>query len=101
MAERKGFQGHFGYLTVIPTVPRKPDLPRPASNFIHGLQSLSRHRRPRISHRREADNGASKISSTSQSNASHHNWGVLLELTSTMGMEFEIYLTCSTRSVQL
>src|SRR5215471_14441040 len=56
---------------------------------------------PRISHKREADNGATKISSTPQSNASHHNSAVLVELTSTMGMELEIHLTCSTRSVQL
>src|SRR5215469_3929579 len=57
---------------------------------------------PRISHKREADNnGVDKISSTSQSSASHHNSAVLAELTSTMGMELEIHLTCSTRSVHL
>src|SRR5215470_18793930 len=56
---------------------------------------------PRISHKREADTGVNKISSTPQSSASHHNSAVLVELTSTMGMELEINLTCSTRSVQL
>src|SRR5262249_3139226 len=56
---------------------------------------------PRISHKREADNGSNKMSSTPQSSASHHNSAVLVELTSTMGMELEIHFTCSTRSVQL
>src|SRR5262249_5180300 len=68
-------------------------------------RSPAKHHRPvecpRISHKREADNGVNKISSTPQSSASHHNSAVLVELTSTMGMELEINLTCSTRSFQL
>lgn len=55
---------------------------------------------PRISHKREADNGANRTSSTSQSSACHHNSAVMVELTSTMGTELDIHLTCSTRSVQ-
>ena len=50
---------------------------------------------------READKGASSISSIPHSSASHHNSEVRVALTSATGLGFPIHLTISTKSLQL
>src|SRR5690242_11048112 len=96
---------------VAPTIPAGP-APITARSYIFrmvitapklpfNLHQTSVGSTPKTSHKRDADTGVNRMSSTSQSSASHHNSAVLAEVISTTGMDVETPLTRSTRSLQL
>src|SRR5690349_7460850 len=90
---------------VAPTIPAGP-APITARSYIFGvfiaapklpltLHQTSVEATPMTSHKRDAVSGVVRTSSTPQSSASHHNSAVLVEVSSTTGMDVETLLTRS------